>query len=239
LECDSVAARERDSAVIISHSHKYIFIKSEKTAGTSVEAALSKACTDGDLVTPLGDYWFNRDDRGQWIHNSMNADGFSQHDSAAEVKRKVPPEIWNEYFKFSITRNPWDRVVSNFSWEARNKPALRPIRRWYHRLGIPFDEFRETRKLFREFAAGDWTTNDRFYLIDGALCVDFVIRYERLEQDFHEVCARVGIPAIALPHLKAGLRRAERSYADYYDQTSMSIVAERHEKDIRLFGYEF
>jgi hypothetical protein len=225
--------------VIISHSHKYIFIKSEKTAGTSVEAALSKDCTDGDLVTPLGDYWFNRDDRGQWVHNSMNAEGFSQHDSAAEVKRKVPPEIWNEYFKFSITRNPWDRVVSNFSWEARNKPALRPIRCWYHRLGVPFDEFRETRNLFQGFVAGDWTTNDRFYLIDGALCVDFVIRYERLEQDFQEVCARVGLPAIALPHLKAGLRRAERSYADYYDQTSMSIVAERHEKDIRLFGYEF
>ena len=51
--------------MIISHSHRYIFIKSEKTAGTSVEAALSKHCTDNDMVTPLGDYWFNRDERGR------------------------------------------------------------------------------------------------------------------------------------------------------------------------------
>jgi hypothetical protein len=225
--------------VIISHKHKYIFIKSLKTAGTSIEAALSKHCSKDDLVTPLGDYWFNRDERGEWIHSSMNAEGFSQHDPAAEVKRKLPPQIWNEYLKFSIVRNPWDRVVSLFAWEARNQPALKPARRFYHRLGVPFNEFRETKRLFREFVAGDWTTNDRFYLIDGALCVDFVIRYERLAEDFGELCERVGLPAIALPHLKAGLRHADRRYTDYYDETSKAIVSERHEQDIRVFRYTF
>jgi len=226
--------------VIISHSHRYIFIKSEKTAGTSIEAALSKHCTSDDIVTPLGDYWFNRDERGEWIHNAMNADGFSQHDPAAEVKRKVPPEIWNNYFRFSVTRNPWDRVVSYFSWEARNRKELKPARNWYHRLGIPFNEFRETRRLFHQYAAGDdWTTNDRFYILDGALCVDFVIRYERLGDDLAEVCRRVGLPAIALPHLKSGLREGGHSYAEYYDGPSKAIVAERHQNDIRLFGYEF
>ena len=225
--------------MIISHSHRYIFIKSEKTAGTSVEAALSKHCTEGDMVTPLGDYWFNRDERGEWIHSSMNAEGFFQHDPAAEVKRKVSPEIWNTYFRFSITRNPWDRVVSNFSWEARNKAELRPIRRWYHRLGVPFDEFRETTRLFRQFAAGDWTTNDRFYLLDGALCVDFVIRYERLAEDLAEVCRRVGLPAVVLPRLKSGLRDGRHTYADYYDERTKAIVAERHQEDIRVFGYAF
>lgn len=225
--------------MIISHSHRYIFIKSLKTAGTSVEAALSKHCTDNDLVTPLGDYWFNRDERGEWIHSSMNAEGFFQHDPAAEVKRKVAPEIWNNYFKFSITRNPWDRVVSNFAWEARNKPALRPTRRWYHRFGMPFDEFRETTRLFHTFVAGDWSTNDPFYLLDGALCVDFVIRYEHLAADLEEVCKRVGLPLLALPHLKAGLRQTGRGYREYYDETSKAIVSERHQNDIRLFGYEF
>jgi Sulfotransferase family len=225
--------------VIISHSHRYIFIKSEKTAGTSVEAALSTHCTDTDMVTPLGDYWFNRGERDEWIHSSMNAEGFFQHDPAAEVKRKVAPEIWNDYFKFSIVRNPWDRVVSNFSWEARNKPDLRPNQRWYHRLGVRYDEFRATTMLFRKFVASDWTTNDRFYVLDGALCVDFVIRYERLTEDLADVCRRVGLPPVALPHLKAGLRNGGHSYAEYYDEASKAIVAKRHANDIRLFGYEF
>jgi hypothetical protein len=224
--------------VIISHSHRYIFIKSEKTAGTSVEAALSRHCTGNDVVTPLGDYWFNRDERGEWIHNAMNADGFSQHDPAAEVKQKVAPEIWEGYFKFSITRNPWDRVVSWFSWEARNKPALRPTRRWYHRLGV-VDEFRETAKLFHRFVAGEWTTNDRFYVLDDKLCVDFVMRYEHLTEDLAEVCRRVGLPPTELPHLKSGLRKGGRGYVEYYDEPSKAIVAERHRNDIRLFGYKF
>jgi hypothetical protein len=225
--------------VIISHSHRFIFIKSEKTAGTSVEAALSGHCSDGDVVTPLGDYWFNRDEKGQWIHKAMNADGFSQHDSAAAVRSKLLPDIWNRYFKFSITRNPWDRVVSNFSWEARNKPELRPARRWYHRAGVPFDEFRETTRLFRQFVAGEWTTNDRFYLLDGKLCVEFVMRYEHLNEDLLEVCRRVGLPPVELPHLKAGLRKGEHGYAEYYDETTKAIVSERHRNDINLFGYRF
>jgi hypothetical protein len=225
--------------VIVSHTHKYIFIKSLKTAGTSLEAALSQYCGENDMVTPLGDYWFNRDERGKWIHSSMNAEGFSQHDPAAEVKRKVPPDVWNRYFKFSIVRNPWDRVVSLFSWEARNQPALKPAKRFYHRLGVPFNEFRETRKLFREFVAGDWTTNDRFYLIEGELCVDFVIRYESLGPDVDELCRRIGLPRIELPHLKTGLRQAEHAYTHYYDDQARAIVADRHQNDIRLFGYAF
>jgi hypothetical protein len=94
--------------------------------------------------------------------------------------------------------------------------------------------------LFRQFVAGNnWTTNDRFYLIDGALCVDFVIRYERLGEDLAEVCRRVGLPAVALPHLKSGMRDGGHSYAEYYDEPSKAIVGKRHENDIRLFGYEF
>jgi hypothetical protein len=225
--------------MIISHSHRYIFIKSEKTAGTSVEAALSQHCSDRDMVTPLGDYWFNRDERGQWVHSAMNAEGFFQHDPAADVKRKLPADVWRDYFKFSIARNPWDRVVSDFSWQARNRPELRPQQRWYHKLGAAFDEFEETRRLFRSFVDGDWKTNDRFYLLDGELCVDFVIRYERLTDDLAEVCQRVGLPPVTLPRLKAGLRKEGRSYRDYYDDASRALVAERHHNDIRLFGYAF
>jgi len=225
--------------VIISHTHRYIFIKSEKTAGTSVEAALSKHCGDRDMVTPLGDYWFNRDERGEWIHSAMNAEGFFQHDPAAEVRRKVPIDVWEGYFKFSIARNPWDRVVSDFSWQARNKTEMKSVKRWYHRLGVPFDEFHETTRLFRRFVAGDWKTNDRFYVMDGELCVDFVIRFERLNEDLAEVCRRVSLPAVSLPHLKSGMRQGGHSYAEYYDEPSKAIVAERHHNDIRLFGYAF
>jgi len=225
-------------AMIISHTHKYIFIKSAKTAGTSIEAALSNYCGDKDIVTPLGDYDFNRDENGNIIHQSSNAGDFQQHDWGITIRDKVAPEIWNNYFKFSIARNPWERVVSLFTWQSRNDPSLKPHKRFYHRLGVPFDELGETRKIFSEFVKGDWQTNDRFYLIDGELCVDFVIRYENLSDDFNEVCRRVGLDEVELPRLKSGFKRGYH-YSEYYDEESKAVVAERHRNDIRLFGYQF
>ena len=110
--------------MIISHSHKYIFIKSLKTAGTSIEAALSHECSGQDVVTRLGNYRFNRDESGGWIHNAMNDEGFEQHEKAAAIKEKVPPAVWSDYYKFSVVRNPWDRIVSDFFWRNRRDPSI-------------------------------------------------------------------------------------------------------------------
>lgn len=59
----------------ISHSRRFIFIKSRKTAGTSLEAALSTQYSGSNVVTPLGNVEFNRDETGQWVSRAMNCEG--------------------------------------------------------------------------------------------------------------------------------------------------------------------
>jgi hypothetical protein len=227
--------------MIISHTHRYLFIKSTKTAGTSIEAALSAHCGGDDVVTPLGDYEFNRDPSGAWVHRSMNEGAYKQHDDALTIKRSLPAEIWNGYFKFSIARNPWERTLSRFFWNHRNDPALKkPVKRFWHSLGVPFDELGAAREAFARFLREEeWDTNDRFYVIDDALCVDYVIRYENLTGDLNEVCRRVGLPQMALPNLKSGMRARDHHYSEYYDAATRDLVAERHRNDLRLFGYRF
>ena len=39
--------------MILSHKHKFIFIKTRKTAGTSIEIALSRFCGKDDIITPI------------------------------------------------------------------------------------------------------------------------------------------------------------------------------------------
>jgi len=227
--------------MIISHTHKFIFVKSVKTAGTSVEAILSNYCSGKDVVTRLNDFPFNRNEKGEFIQRSMNDEEYreiGQHVDALIIKSRVPDNVWSDYLKFSIARNPWERVVSLYTWLTRNDPAFKPQKRFYHRLGIPYDELKETRKLFSIFVNNDWKTNDRFYIIDDELCVDFIIRYENLMEDFGELCKRIGLPQVELPHLKAGFRKGYH-YSEYYDEESKAIVAERHKDDIRLFGYQF
>lgn len=225
--------------MIISHSRKFIFIKSAKTAGTSLEAALSNYCGGSDVVTPLGDYEFNRDETGRWVHRPMNAAGFEQHDWGVTIRNKVGPALWNDYFKFSIARNPWDRVVSLFTWKARNDATPRPRGGVLGRIGLHGDELKEIRRRFADFVRGDWETNDRFYVIDGRLCVDFIVHYESLGDDTLELCKRIGVPAIELPRLKSGFRPGHFHYSQYFDDATKAIVAERHQNDLRFFGYRF
>ncbi len=229
--------------MIISHTRKFIFIKSRKTAGTSLEAALSQYCSGSDIVTPLNDFRHNRNEKGEFIHRAMNAAAYreiGQHVDAITIRERISEQEWRGYFKFSIARNPWDRMVSDFTWLARNNPSLQPRRRFYHRVGVPFDEFRETGRLFAEFIRrGDWTTNDRFYVIDDELCVDRIIHYEHLGDDFRGVCEAIGVPPVELPHLKGGIRPGKRHYSEYYDDQTAAIVADRHRNDLRLLGYRF
>ena len=226
--------------MIISYTHKFIFIKSFKTASTSIEAALSNYCGGSDVVTPLGDYKFNRDETGAWVHRAMNEGNFRQHDDAETIRRQIPEEIWSTYLKFSIARNPWDRAVSLFYWEKKRKPTEKPQKRFYHYLGVPFDEFAQTKREFSAFIKGEnWGNNDAFYVKDGKLCVDFIIRYEHLNEDFATLCARLDLPDTPLPQLKAGIRAKGRHYSELYDEETKAIVAERHFHDIRLLGYTF
>ncbi len=231
--------------MIISHTRRFIFIKSFKTAGTSVEAALSNYCSGNDVVVPINAFEHNRDKDGRFVHRAMNADEvyrqIGQHVDAATIKAREPAEVWNDYFKISLARNPWDRALSFFFWDMRTSPAIRPKPRWYHRLGMPFDEFKIIRREFHRYLdEGRLTNNDKFYVMDGKLCVDFIIRYERLQEDFDYVCRRVGIePTPRLPELKTGIRKGGHHYTEYYDDRTRDLVAKLHANDIRLLGYQF
>ena len=66
-----------------------------------------------------------------------------------------------------------------------------------------------------------------------------MIRYERLVEDFAEVCRRLGLPAPELPRLKGGIRDDHHHYSRYYDDATRAIVAERHRNDIEVLGYRF
>jgi hypothetical protein len=233
--------------MIISHTHKFIFLKSFKTAGTSIDSTLSNFCSGDDIVTPINDYRHNRNERGEFLHKAMNAEEFIklnlpnlQHPEARIIKDMVASEVWNNYFKFSIARNPWDRAISYFYWDMRNDPRLKPKKRFYHHLGVPYDELGQLRKLFSEFIKNTHLpSNDPFYILNGELCVDFLIRYENLSKDFDEVLARLRLPHVDLPRLKRGIRAGGYHYSEYYDEETMEIVAEQHKNDIRLLGYKF
>ena len=122
----------------ISHKHKFIFIKTVKTVGTSLEVFLSQHCGPDDVLTlfdpPIeGHQPRNYNGSGDHISEILRIpfgprsawrcllarrERFYNHMPAWLVRLRIPPTVWNSCFKFCVERNPWDKVLSHYHMHA-------------------------------------------------------------------------------------------------------------------------
>lgn len=220
----------RVTGVIVSHQHRFVFLKTRKTAGTSVEIALSKVCGPDDVITRISpdDEELRAAAGGRAAQNyeapPLPRKAFN-HMPAQMVRKVVGQQTWDDYFRFTIERNPWDTVVSLYFWKFRERPGAR--------VAPPFSEFVDEDSV--EQLAG----NQRIYRIRGQVAVDRVLRYERLADELAEVWQHLGLPGEPdLPRAKGSARPA-RDYREFYDDRSRDKVARLFASSIEDFGYEF
>jgi hypothetical protein len=230
--------------MIISHEHKFIFIKTKKTAGTSIELALSALCGPDDIVAPITEddealraagsgprnwrvhgWWQSKRPlfKRRWLRVGAQDYGFYNHMPAKDARALLNDEkIWRNYFKFAFDRNPWDRQVSFYHHRYRRE-AIPP----------PFADFIHSDQRAR-------LDNFEIYSIDGDLAVDFVGRFETLEQDLKHALEQVGLTlGSALPRAKTTFRRSHAPYRDYYDGDTRAIVGDWYKREIELLDYAF
>lgn len=71
----------------------------------------------------------------------------------------------------------------------------------------------------------------------GPLEVDFIGRFEKIDEDFDHIAGRLGLD-VSLPRRNAGTSRP-RDYRQLYTDRTAEIVAKAYARDIALFGYDF
>ncbi len=231
--------------MILSHAHKFIYIKTYKTGSTSVEAALSAVCGPDDVLTeaseqlrgvrqkPAQNYRIEHPDKPKrplWkmmlgrperhYHPSV---GYYEHMPAWRVRQYCGEDVWRSYYKFSFERNPWDRQVSWYHYKTKSKSeAAKPS----------FDVFNRDRRRA-------WVENWDLYTDKGQQLLDFVGRYESLEADFDAVLERIGLKGqVGLPRANVSRSRSG-GYREYYDDKSRALIADWYAPEIRQFGYQF
>jgi sulfotransferase famil protein len=220
-------------AVIVSHEHGFVFMKTRKTAGTSVEIALSRVCGDDDVITPVTD----DDEVLRRAHGGRGPQHFESppnlerkafnHMPVSMVRKMLGRKKFESYFSFAIERNPWDAVVSLYHWRNRDSAPGSTLQ--------PFGDYVASEAI-TTFA----TKNERIYRLKGEVAVDRVLRYESLDSELAAVWTELGLPGTPdLPHAKAGTRPRAPSYRSYYDDATRQRVAELFAAPISELGYEF
>ena len=217
---------------MVSHQHRCIFIHIPKTAGSSIEKELGHFQTishdvqDHRTVRELEPFAMRH--LGQGL---VGKDPYL----LKRLRNRLGGEVtassrqYREYFKFTFVRNTWARTFS-----------------WYRNV-MTNEQFMAERGIDAEIGLkqfliehpDEWGARSQLYWIEnseGNVPLDFIGRFESLEQDWRQVGKILGFEDRPLPHLVVG---EGRKYVDFYDQGTIDLVAERYHREIEMFGFKF
>lgn len=197
--------------MIISHRHKFIFIKTKKTAGSSIEHYLYNYLGDTDIL--IGS---ELDDTP-----SINAVTKSRHKGWRWISQHYTSE-WQNYFKFAVVRNPWDVLVSAFFY----------LQRW-NRINNEITNFDQFIKLENIATLNDW---DNYSDNEGPV-VDKILFYERLHEDLKTI--PIPYNGEILTTFKKSDTRLNKNYREFYTAETKEKVYNIFRKTIDYFDYKF
>ena len=167
------------------------------------------------------------------------------YEKSLEALFRIRPEA-RDYFKFTVVRNPWSRVVSVYNQKIQSDNPLIAARLMNGRTGLlpnmPFDAFVEwlcSEEGVDERADSHWLAQHKILGIGGPEPVryDFIGKLERLSHDLDTLSAEIGVSLSGVGHLvRSG---ASERYRTVYTERTAALVAQRYARDIELFGYRF
>lgn len=203
--------------MIISPKYKFIFIKTQKTAGSSIEKVLLDKISDDENLVFGGMPPENMPPK--------NLKKEYEHVGIKFIKTHYPNE-WKKYFKFTIERNSWDKVVSQYYWVmSRNN----------NRAQNGFENFVLNDKKINHM--GGWN----LYTENNVPVVDYIIQYNQLEKDFSFILKKLDLSynnELKITNLKSGHRK-EKDYRKFYTDKTRDYVNKLYKKPIEYFNYSF
>lgn len=199
----------------ISTQHECVFVHIPRTGGTTVEKLLG---IHRDWPEPDLEVFHGRFDRGNDYYQL-------QHLSYREMKSVKDIAHTQDYFKFTIVRNPWDRLVSEYFWQNL-----------------------QDKISFQAFVNRTINIVNNRTRITGAYChfrpqveflgdeLNLIIRFENFRSEMRGLMLKFGIRPQSIPkHVATN----HKNYSKYYDAETVNMVANAYRMDIDHFSYKF
>ena len=221
--------------MILSHKYKFIFIHIGKTGGTSIEHTLCQL-----VNMSMDDTQYNP----EVINNVNKISGYTptwatkkdhtgrincKHINARELKQIVGQRIWDEYFKFSFVRNPYDMLLSQYSMFTQFEAFQ----------NHPWNKYATFEEFCKSIVVGEQKIFEKpyhRYLTDdnNVLLVDFVGKFESLQDDFDKICKTIGVQKTKLSHISPTVHNP---YKEHYTPEALEMIYRIRKNDFQLFGY--
>jgi len=183
--------------MLLSHKYRFIFIKTRKTAGTSIEVDLAPLLGPEDVVTPIQPHVAGHEPRNfrsanpvrRWLKRT-----YHNHVPARIVRELAGRKVYDSYFKFCVDREPVSKCVSMWRMVTGDSSFA------HYDPALTWEQYVER----GYFPVGDDLYVDR----DGSLMVDRILKYENLNAELLEVTGQLGIPFEGLKaRAKGGLAK--------------------------------
>lgn len=228
---------------MISHKHKCIFIHIPKAAGTSIESFF------------LNDLGIHFEDKQALLlgksTNKYQEPRVISHLTARQTlyQHYISEELFNNYYKFSIVRNPIDRLYSTYNY-------------WGFKSIITFDTFiqKQLPKLFHTDKYGFFLKSQTAYLYNenrDKNLMDFTGKLENLKDDFPKILDILDMENRPLKHVNIaknpnifrGVKKllefpplfssiSLRSKEKILSIKSLDVVHEYYHDDLENFDYK-
>jgi len=205
---------------MISHKHKAIFVRTTKTASSS-----------------MIDWFWQNDCRFKQTEPSLYWSGDVNHEPLWSMKHVIPEDTFNRYFKFSFIRNPFSRLVSVYFY----------TKKWFDENNDPLFNAKDFTDFIMRFDEPSimsdkqgaheifYTKNKPCYnFVNGC---DYVGKIENLNEDFEYIQNKLNLSSdIKLPWSN---KTTHKDYRQYYNKKTRDRVAELYTNDLKYFNYEF
>lgn len=244
---------------LISHRYKFIYIKTMKTASTSVQDFFRPYC-----MSPEGEKKYTSTKElknqvvnehgimsmaGPWVELKSKGARWASHLGAETIKNYLNDmrltDIFDNYYKFSIVRNPWDTIISRYFHTVPGSKSF-PVEKVKAELSNFIKKY-ETPPYHTGVVEGiiDIKSPENLWMltVNDELACDFYIRYEHLKDDIGKVCKELNIEntnLTKLAHFRNESRpRDENNYRKYYTDETKQLVSESYKDYIKYFSYGF
>lgn len=233
--------------MIISHSKKFIFLRTIKTASSSIEIFLSQFCDKDDILTELfkdeekfkkknnliGKRNSNIKILSFKLKNIINLDFYKSkklwvHDSLEKVlKSKIEKKI-HDYFTFTFVRNPYDWIVSYFFWDIN-------INKRYKKISINKMSKKNLIILFNKFLKNEayFFFNTNTEIISHYPKKIHIFRYENLPFELKKILIKLKIKKVRIPINKIYFKKSN------IKKDKKRIIDQNARKNILKYGKFF